>query len=134
MRTMIAGFMLAAVPTFAPADALTVYKYVDAMGRVTYTNVKPKQAGNFDVVEVQYDAPGVKPAAPPPLAAVPAAAPHVAATAAKPEVATLAVLPGPSLRLAAAAFDAPLRARRKPAPEAAVLKLDRELRLGPGEP
>jgi hypothetical protein len=126
---MIAGLVLAAVPTFAPADALTVYKYVDAMGRVTYTNVKPRQAAEFDTLEVQYDAPAVKPAlvaAPPP--AKPAAS-HVSATAAAADdVATLAVIPYPSLRLAAATFEPMARARRKPLATTATLKLDRELR------
>ena len=131
MRTMIAGLVLAAVPTFAPADALTVYKYVDAMGRVTYTNVKPKQAADFDTLEVQYDAPAVKPA----LVATPAPAKppasHVADTAgmaaAADDVATLAVIPYPSLRLAAATFEPVARVRRK-APATPSLKLDRELR------
>src|SRR4051812_36485229 len=107
MRTMIAGLVLAAVPTFAPADALTVYKYVDAMGRVTYTNVKPKQAAEFDVVEVQYDRAAAKPAvaatpaAPKPVASRVATAPAASSEAA----ATLAVIPYPSLRLAAATFE-----------------------------
>jgi len=132
MRTMIASLVLAAVPTFAPADALTVYKYVDAMGRVTYTNVKPKQASEFDTLEVQYDAPAAKsaPAVKPALVATPApakpAASHVAA-APEGEVATLAVIPYPSLRLAAATFEPAARVRRRPL-ATVTLKLDRELR------
>ena len=129
MRTMIAGLVLAAVPTFAPADALTVYKYVDAMGRVTYTNVKPKQAADFDTLEVQYDTPAAKRAVMPAPAPVRPVASEVAAAAAprSEEVATLAVIPFPSLRLAAATFEAPARVRRK-APATVNLKLDRELR------
>ena len=130
MRTWIAGLALAAIPTLAPAEALTVYKYVDGAGRVTYTNQKPKQGEDFDTLEVEYDGPAAA-ATRPPAPPAPATAKPSRRNAAAEQVASLEVLAFPSLRLAAAGLEPPLRLRRKAPAAPFALRLDTELRLAP---
>ena len=125
MRTWIAGIILAAIPTFSQAGALTVYKYVDAAGRVTYTNQKPRQGEDFDTLEVEYDAPTPAVVKLPRSPSSPARTqPENVATAAPREWAAY-----PSLRLAALGMDAAGHVRRKPgaATAALVLRLDTAL-------
>ena len=134
MRTLFASLALAAAPTLTLADSLAVYKYVDPMGRVTYSNVQPKQSDDYDVVMIEYDGPAAASVAPHTApAAKPAAKILPLPAAASPQPAALAVLPSPVLRLAAVTFDAAPRALRRKAPPtpAVVLRLDRELQRAP---
>src|SRR6476660_7581162 len=121
MRTWIAGLALAAIPTWAHADTLTVYKYVDALGRVTYTNIAPKQGEDFDEVQVEYDAPGHAAASPARLkASIPrGAAERVAERVVERAEETVLL---PSLRLAAVGREPPMRPHRK-APTVVTLRL-----------
>ena len=130
MRALIA--MAAASVAFAVhADTLEIYRSIDAQGRVTFGNVKPKH-DDYDVVKVEFQS---QPHAP---AIVPAAATTHARpvdelrdppAAARPIAATLRVVAFPSLRLAATAGESPgPRRRRGGASTEVALRLDPELR------
>ena len=137
MRALIA-FAAAAAAIAAHADTLEVYRSVDAQGRVTFANVKPKH-DDYDVMNVEYERQPLAPAAAP-VAATPVPALHAPARRASrgvpaaPLPATLRVVAFPSLRLAATAGEPPATRRRKAAPLVAVaLRMDAELRSWRGD-
>jgi hypothetical protein len=135
MRALIA-FAAAAAAFAAHAESLEVYRSVDAQGRVTYTNVKPK-GDDFDVLNVEYESQPKAATTMPALVAPPArtmtmrpmAGSEPPAESAPPIAATLRVVSFPSLRLAGATGEPSLARRRKAvALPAVTLRIDPELR------
>jgi len=60
MRTnLIAAIVLATLAGAAHGAVVTIYKHVDANGRVTYTNIAPKDPAGFLHLEIEVDAPAV---------------------------------------------------------------------------
>ena len=133
MRALIA---LAAVSAAiaAQADSLEIYRTIDAQGRVSYTNLKPRH-DDYDVLNVEYDAApraAIAPSiAPPREAAIEPARQVGVRPPAAPVAATLRVVAFSSLRLAAATGEPPIPRRRKARAVPALalaLRMDRELR------
>ena len=63
MRTMhLAAITFAAWAGTAEPAAVTIYKYVDAQGHVTYTNQVPRGEARYTTLEIETDTPAVAPA------------------------------------------------------------------------
>ena len=131
MRALIA---LAAVSAAfaAQADSLEIYRTIDAQGRVSYTNLKPKH-DDYDVLNVEYDAApraAIAPSiAPPREVGITPARKHGTQALARPVAATLRVVAFPSLRLAATTGEPQMPRRRKAvAVPALALRMDGVLR------